>query len=83
MAAVAMTGHPVVPDDCLFVAEAGSLATPVNRSTDLAAIFPCRPEAELQAVEFDGRGRVKTQKYWVFGCRFTLPELLPSQYGAI
>jgi hypothetical protein len=30
-----------------------------------------------------GRGRVKTQKYSVFGCRFTVPELLPSQYGAI
>ncbi len=29
------------------------------------------------------RGCVKTQKYSVFGCRFTLPELLPSQYGAI
>jgi hypothetical protein len=28
-------------------------------------------------------GRLKTQKYSVFGCRFTRPELLPSQCGAI
>lgn len=30
-----------------------------------------------------GRDCVKTQKHSVFGCRLTLPELLPSQYGAI
>ena len=29
------------------------------------------------------RARVKTQKYSVFGRRFTLAELLPSQYSAI
>jgi hypothetical protein len=30
-----------------------------------------------------GRGRVKTQNWSVFGCRFTLPELLPGRCGAI
>jgi hypothetical protein len=29
------------------------------------------------------RGRVKTQKYSVFGCSFTLPNAPPSQYSAI
>ncbi|MGF6935555.1 hypothetical protein OKW41_004717 [Paraburkholderia sp. UCT70] len=29
------------------------------------------------------RTRVKTQKYSVFGCRFTLPELPPGQHRAI
>ncbi|KGC28045.1 hypothetical protein [Burkholderia pseudomallei] len=38
------------------------------------------PKLQLAAA---GRGSVKTLNSAVFGCRFTLPVLSPSQYSAI
>ena len=36
-----------------------------------------------RCMSLDDRGRVKTQKPSVLGCRFRLPKTLPGPYGAI
>jgi hypothetical protein len=48
------------------------------------SMVKCSPNAELDVgpTQTD-RGRVKTLKYSVFGCRFTLPESPRGPYAAI
>ncbi|WP_435529869.1 hypothetical protein, partial [Paraburkholderia caribensis] len=45
--------------------------------------WDCRQSEQFDRPAAPGRGRLKTQKYSVFGRRFNLPESPPARYAAI